>query len=472
MRFQPILLGLATLGLLGAVPGSLAAQDFDLSDIFSNDRYYEEHGILQAGGDVGFLADAWYLPGTADSVRMLIGISLSNSALQFVRTTEGQWQAHYRVTAQLSGDDLAIPDREWEKTIEVSTFDETMLTGETIIFQTEMSVLPGNYRLGLAVHDVNGNDTSRVASDIDVPDLGAEGPIVSDPILLRLYQEGPSGVDYVVHPSHYYSTTPARLDFMVDLARLETTTDPYSVSAHVVSTIEGVPDTLPIWTQEIRPDQEGSARVFGSIQDPGASFGEYELVVALAEPGGNEIVSKQSPLLVAASAGWIADNWEDALQLIRYEALKDERKILEEIENDIERVQAWNCFWEIRDPVPATAANEAMQEYFRRLQIANANWSSALRRGFLSDRGRVYITLGSPNDIVQRPVPPDSPPIEVWRYDRNNFEIVFVDRIGFNNYQLENVDTYNREVSFIDRRKIQFLRERASACPLLEPAYE
>jgi GWxTD domain-containing protein len=175
---------------------------------------------------------------------------------------------------------------------------------------------------------------------------------------------------------------------------------------------------------------------------------------------------------VAGSGGWIAENWEDALSLIKYEATPDEMEILEDIEGEQARIDAWNCFWRIRDPVAATAANEGMAEYFRKIQVANANWKSSLRPGYLSDRGRVYITIGPPDDISQRPVPAGSSAYEVWTYHRYNFQILFVDRIGFNNYQLESIDTYQRELSTVERRKHRFLEERAHVCPLLAPAYE
>ena len=73
---------------------------------------------------------------------------------------------------------------------------------------------------------------------------------------------------------------------------------------------------------------------------------------------------------------------------------------------------------------------------------------------------------------THRPVPAGSSAYEVWTYHRYNFQILFVDRIGFNNFQLESVDTYQRELSTVERRKHSFLEERAHVCPLLAPAYE
>ena len=56
----------------------------------------------------------------------------------------------------------------------------------------------------------------------------------------------------------------------------------------------------------------------------------------------------------------------------------------------------------------------------------------------------------------------------------NPHVVFFVDDIGFNNYQLhpESVPVYQRELSMVERRKRQFLGDRAEVCPLLAPAFE
>lgn len=476
MRIFLALVAFVLLQGFGVVLAPASAQDdIDFSDIFSNTRFYEEHDLLRAEGDVGFIADAWFLPGPADSVRVLLGLSLSNSDLQFVRTTEGQWQASYGVTASLEPEAGGAPlQREWTKTVDVSSFDETLLTGETIVFQTELRLLPGSYDLVLTVRDRNGDDGSRVDGTLDVPALAGPQIALSEPVLLRLFRPGTA--DYIVNPSHYYATAPPQIDFLVEVSAA-TGGGPYRLQARLLPAggdeeREGDQPPLPTWSDTLAIGGDGTARAFGTIENSGARFGEYALELQMLDSSGAVVATRETPLLIAGSTGWIADNWDDALSLIRYEATGDEMDILEEIEDPRQRVEAWNCFWAIRDPIPATSGNEALQEYFRKIQVANNTWKSALRPGYLSDRGRVFITLGPPDEVTQRPVPGDSNPFEVWTYHRYNFQILFVDRIGFNNYQLENVGTYQRELSLVERRKRQFLEERASSCPLLAPAFD
>ncbi|MGH7573019.1 MAG: GWxTD domain-containing protein [Gemmatimonadota bacterium] len=462
------LVSVALFAWVGPGAMDLRAQELSLDDLLSNDRFYRDQGILQAEGEVGFLADVWVLPAASDSARALLGVSLSNADLQFERTEDGGWQADYEVIVGFEADEGESPaERRWEKSVQVATFDETLLTGETIVFQADLGLLPGEYEALITVRDRNADEASRGELSVSVP--AAAGAALGEPIPLRLYRPGEAGGEFVVNPAHTYTTAPPDFEYMVQAEGLDSAAT-YTLVAQVVPQPEG--DAAGRWSGSVTPEADGTLRYFGAIENQDAQFGEYRLEVALETPNGGVLASSSTPILVAGSGGWVAENWEDALTLIRYEATGDELDILEDIEGEQARIEAWNCFWRIRDPVPATATNEGMAEYFRKILVANANWKSALRPGYLSDRGRVYITIGPPDDVSQRPVPAGSSAYEVWTYHRYNFQILFVDRIGFNNYQLESIDTYQRELATVERRRMQFLQERASECPLLAPAFE
>ena len=459
--------------LLGLAAAPAAAQDVEISEIFSNQSFYDEHDLLRATGDVGFVADVWYLPGPADSTRALIGVSLSNAALQFVRTDDGRWQAAYDVIASLEPEGGSDPVEEsWQQSVSVDTFDETLLTGETIVFQTDLTLLPGQYDLELTVRDRNADHGSEVSGTLNVPSLPDARLALSEPVLLRLYRPADDGTEYVVHPSHYYPSTPERIDFLAEASGASSSAAPYTLRVSLVPEGEDAEPVGPTYTDALTPDSSGILEAFGSLEDPGVQFGEFELTFELTDAAGNVVASESTPLMIAGSSAWIASNWEDALDLIAYEATEDEMDILEDIEEPARRLEAWACFWKIRDPVPATATNEALVSYFERIETANRTWKSALRPGYKSDRGRVYMTLGAPDDVIERAMPAGPVPFEIWRYYDYNVEIRFVDRIGFNNYEIDNIGDYQSEVSRLERRKLRFLQDRADECPLLAAAFE
>lgn len=471
MSAHRILAVLAT--ILGPAAAPAAAQDVDVAEIFSNQSFYDEHDLLRATGDVRFVADVWYLPGPADSTRALIGVSLSNAALQFVRTDDGRWQAAYGVTASFEPEAGSDPvEKSWQQSVSVDTFDETLLTGETIVFQTDLTLLPGEYDLDLTVRDRNADHGSEVSGTLDVPALPDARLALSEPVLLRLYRPAADGTEYVVHPSHYYPSTPERIDFLAEASGASSGAAPYTLRVSLVPEGEDAEPVEATWTNALTPDSFGILEAFGSLEKPEVQFGEFELTFELTDAAGTVVASESTPLMIAGSSAWISTNWEDALDLIAYEATEDEMEILEDIGEPARRLEAWACFWKIRDPVPATATNEALVSYFERIDTANRTWRSALRPGFKSDRGRVYMTLGAPDDIIERPMPAGPVPFEIWRYYDYNVEIRFVDRIGFNNYEIDNIGEYQSELSRLERRKLRFLQDRADECPLLASAFE
>ena len=289
--------------------------------------------------------------------------------------------------------------------------------------------------------------------------------------MLRLYRPAGDDTEFVVHPS-YYPPFADRIDFgwrpqgqPHRTHRTRCAFDSFPSPAAKNPSVRRGP--------RIRaPDSSGTIEAFGTLENPGAQFGEFELELELTDAAGNVIANQSTPVLIAGSSAWIATNWEEALKLIRWEATDDELDILEGIEDSDKRLEAWNCFWRIRDPVPATATNEALVSYFQRVETANKTWHSALRPGYQSDRGRVFITLGPPDEIIERPMPAGPVPFEIWLYHDYNVEIRFVDRIGFNNYELDNIGEYQSEVGRLEQRKGGFLQDRADECPLLAPAFE
>ncbi len=93
-------------------------------------------------------------------------------------------------------------------------------------------------------------------------------------------------------------------------------------------------------------------------------------------------------------------------------------------------------FWKVRDKTPATAYNELMTEYYRRVDHAVRTYGT-LRQpdGSRTDRGRVYILYGPPAR-TDRTLDPKSGFQEIWYYDRLNRKFTFRDEAKNGNYVL------------------------------------
>jgi GWxTD domain-containing protein len=106
----------------------------------------------------------------------------------------------------------------------------------------------------------------------------------------------------------------------------------------------------------------------------------------------------------------------------------EERATFKRLQNDEEREQFIENFWLRRDPTPDSIENEFKEEHYRRIAYANERYASGIP-GWKTDRGRIYITYGPPDEIESHPSggtyqrPPEEGggttstfPFEQWRY--------------------------------------------------------
>ncbi len=96
-------------------------------------------------------------------------------------------------------------------------------------------------------------------------------------------------------------------------------------------------------------------------------------------------------------------------------------------------------FWKRRDPDPFTSENELRTEYYARISQADDLFKSDSPRGWLSDRGRIYVLYGPPTE--RRTLTPEGSAanrVEMWYYGA--YTILFRDTSGTGSFRLETLD--------------------------------
>jgi GWxTD domain-containing protein len=89
----------------------------------------------------------------------------------------------------------------------------------------------------------------------------------------------------------------------------------------------------------------------------------------------------------------------------------------------------------------------AREVYMARVTHANENFGMLGREGYRTDRGRVYIVYGAPDDIERHPNESDTKPYEIWTYNsiQGGVEFDFLQRIQGADYELVN-STHRNEL--------------------------
>ena len=138
---------------------------------------------------------------------------------------------------------------------------------------------------------------------------------------------------------------------------------------------------------------------------------------------------------------------------VRYIITPEEEQAFKLLGTDEERDEFIEQFWLRRDPTPDTEENEFREEHYRRIQYANEHFAAGIP-GWRTDRGRIYIVWGPPDEIESHPSggsyqreqsegggSTSTFPFERWRYRYlegigNEVIIEFVDTCMCNDYHI------------------------------------
>jgi GWxTD domain-containing protein len=148
--------------------------------------------------------------------------------------------------------------------------------------------------------------------------------------------------------------------------------------------------------------------------------------------------AQQNP--APAQTGTPFQKWlnEDVVYIIADE----ERSAFEKLTSDEEREKFIEQFWARRDPTMGTARNEFKEEHYRRIAYANDRFGTIGRSGWQTDRGRIYIVYGPPDQVEAHMQGPQKPnPSQIWTYRHVDgvgdfVSITFIDRTGRGDYRL------------------------------------
>jgi len=191
----------------------------------------------------------------------------------------------------------------------------------------------------------------------------------------------------------------------------------------------------------------------GMLDLTGLPAGNYRLEVVATGPGpevtrtgsfsmsGLETVQTAAAML--AERAWPAElseaQLDSAYAPLDYLMTQDERGVYSSLSVDGKR--KWLAqFWAKRDPTPGTSVNEARDQFYAAIDFANRKYyegGASARPGWSTDRGRIFIKMGMPDEVYSRKVSASGNPYEVWRYTKTRlYTYIFMDLTRFGNWTL------------------------------------
>ncbi len=192
-----------------------------------------------------------------------------------------------------------------------------------------------------------------------------------------------------------------------------------------------------IFSKEIKHVLPG--RISYRINIADYQYGEYIFIINYYVIG--ELLStKESFWIEERSSVYLNQDIDDLILQIKYFAKTDDIKRIKNAPDSL-KMKAIDDFWKSQDPTPETERNELKEEFYKRIDIANKKYTI---RGYLSgwqtDRGRIYIKYGEPDEIVSNPYNMSLIErvyaVEVWYYYTLDKVFVFLDKRGYGKYEL------------------------------------
>jgi GWxTD domain-containing protein len=443
---RPWVLGLclAVVACGGASAGSSPSVQRDQRTIsFDPTPIYRQMGLIARGVPFPVVGRVAFVPAASpETTHVALVVGFAPNALRFNRETDNRFRANYSIGITVERDGEVAFTTETTETVVVGSFRETERGDESLVFQEIFDLRPGSYRLTLTLRDVSSQRGVTEQAEMQVPDFSRRALSTPVPvnkvvardtrdslpfILLRPRAMASLGQDSVI-PIYLESLAPQ--DTLLELvARGETGRVLWSEFAGLRA-------------------HDGIAS--GVIQVPvtrlGIGVSQLSFVNTRSDTASTYVyVGFGDDLPIA--------RFEDMLQFLRYFARPQRLQALREASEE-QRPAAWVTFMRETDSIPSTPVHEDLRAYFGRVVRANNRFREDGVAGWMSDRGRVFIVLGEPDQIIE-PTTTDfgRPRQQLWEYRDRALQLQFFDQTGAGRWRLTQASDARFEVEL--RRQLR-----------------
>lgn len=410
-----------------------------LNELFNLPALYQRMGRLAASGPMPFVGSIALAAGRGDSTIARVGLSFENNAFAFSRegrafATRLRIEYSFAPGSAAPGVRVAAPAESRsggaavqavrDEIIRVESFSETQRGDESVIVEQGFLLAPGNYTLSVTARDPSSNAFSRAEQALQVPAFRPGS--ITPPILV-----------YQAHPRQGPTDS-----LMLVLNPRGTVANGGGDS--LLLYLEGyqfaTPRQVPV---EVRDDRDSVIFQRSVPFQGGRALEAHVLRLASEAPPLGELrvsvgegaEAKKITALVSFSRSWVVTNYDNLLALLRFFPWAPDRLNALRNAKPADRPRLWREFWSATDPVPETGENEALDQYFTRIAIANARFKDEGGPGWRTDRGEVFVTLGEPDQAIESP-PGNDQRIVRWVYSTYRAVIDFTGAMGFSRLRM------------------------------------
>jgi len=377
-------------------------------------------------------------------IRFEVYYQIYNRMLKFEKTGD-KYEADYEIMVVVNDKKGNLLDSyKKSRSFKVPSVEKAQSRYDFRTGQVNFNLDPGKYKVDICL--IDNKDNSSICTDfkVNLKSFKSKNPKVSWLELVKAVgqkQEESSPFDkanYTLIPSisNIFGTDDdPRLVFYMEIYQGDEPMEKVLVETVLRHKVKGMVYRDTIYTDLNEPVTRQIREI--SLSDFVA--GQYELYVYLKGVRNKKLNNAYKEFKVVwTQEALLRHEFKKALRQLAYLADKSEINKLKKAETYEERLAAFNEFWRYLDPVPETPTNEAKIEFYRRVKIANRNFSYLYREGWDTDRGMIYIQYGEPDQLDDYPIVHNRRPYQEWHYYRYEkyLRFTFVDENEDGDYRL------------------------------------
>ncbi len=386
-------------------------------------------------------------------------LAVEGNSVVFAPNKEGLYQAAIEITMIFRQNEEIIDFTKYE--LKSPKIDDITAIDFGFIDQQRFALAPGDYQLEIQIADINNTrNNAFVTFENFALDFPNDVISISGIQLIERYErtETPSivsksGYDLIPLVYGFYPESHQTLSFYCEIYNADALLGEASqyMTNYYIESFEKAKALNDFYFRR-RMEAKPVNNLLNNINIAKLPSGNYNLVIEVRNRENQLLASNK--VFFQRSNPSIQFNLNDiaainvassfASQYKSADTLREFIKSLSPVSSQMERAFAENLvrdnnlttmqqyfynFWLNRDYASPEAA---WREYFAEVQKVNAAYKTPTKKGYDTDRGRVYLQYGPPNQMTESYNEPNSYPYEIWHYyslgNQRNKRFVFYTR--------------------------------------------
>ena len=378
-------------------------------------------------------------------------LSVNANGLSYLSKANGTYQAQLTVVIEFIQDDKIIKVDKYN--LSSPEINDTSLIDFVFLDQQRYQLSEGNYTLSLSLTD-NNNINKEIKHKQEI-EIKSKNNGFSDIQLVESYKQtieknilSKGGYDLIPFISNLYNTDNIKLSCYFEY--YSDKNEEVLIQSSIISqSTQKIVNNL-IKRKKCDSMFDASLNTF-PIEN--LSTGTYYLKIEAINRN-NEVIETNLRKFYKINKNLKNEFvFEDSFisMIDNKDTLKKYIEYLHPIQTSIENIQGKNLdynnveilqkyfyrFWYDRDPFNT---EQSWKNYYNLVKLVNREFRNGIIDGYLSDRGRIYLSYGSPNSRSQEIMPKGFQPFEVWHYysigDERDIKFIFSNDRMPNEYRL------------------------------------